>query len=63
MVAYPDDPSHQQDLPAFAKSQERLTRFGQLLYSSAGAGVDINAELDSLQVDLQALAGGGDPEP
>jgi hypothetical protein len=63
MLAFPDDPTHQQDMPAFEKSQERLSRFAELLNSEAGAGVDIDAELDALEADLQAIIGGDERAP
>ena len=55
MLGFPDVPSHQEDLPAPGKTQKRLAQFAQLLDSNAGAGVDIDAELDALQADLESI--------
>jgi multiple sugar transport system substrate-binding protein len=53
MLGYPDNPNHEANMPNFARAVERYNEF-QSLYRGT-PGVDIDAELDRLQVDLQAI--------
>ena len=55
MLAYPDIPSHQGDFPGYTKGQARLGTFYALIQSDAGADIDMGAEMDKLQADLQAI--------
>jgi len=57
MLGYPDVPSHQADMPSFADTQARLLAFTQVLASDEGADMDLDAELDRLEADLQAIIG------
>ena len=56
MLRFPDVPSHQSDFPGFLPGQQRLAELSQLLSSEAGADLDVDAALDELQADLQAMA-------
>jgi len=53
MLGYPDNPNHQSNMPNFARATERINEFQSLWRGTAG--VDIDAELDALQTDLQAI--------
>ncbi len=59
MLGFPDVPSSQSDLPDAIQLQERMVAFRAALLSDAGAGMDVDAELDRLQADLQALVDDG----
>lgn len=50
---YPDNPSHEGNMPNFNKADERQAAFWSLLIGTEG--LDVNAELDTLQADLQAI--------
>ncbi|RLD09192.1 MAG: sugar ABC transporter substrate-binding protein [Chloroflexota bacterium] len=52
-LAYPETPNHESNLPNYAKAYDRIGAF-QTLYETE-AGLDINAELDKLIADLQAI--------
>lgn len=52
-LAYPDNPNHEEGMPSFLESSARYTEYGQVVDNNADA--DVNAELDSLQTDLQAI--------
>ncbi len=52
-LAYPDVPNHESNLPNYAKAYDRIGAF-QTLYEST-PDLDINAELDQLVSDLQAI--------
>lgn len=52
-AAYPDIPSHEGFMPNFNKADERTSAFWTLLIGTDG--LDVNAELDKLQSDLQAI--------
>lgn len=53
MLGYPDNPNHQSNMPNYARATERINQF-QSLYRGT-PGLDIDAELDTLKVDLQAI--------
>jgi multiple sugar transport system substrate-binding protein len=46
---------HESDHPNWQKGQDRVGAFSTLLYGDTGVDMDVNAELDSLQADLQAI--------
>ncbi|HDQ74135.1 MAG TPA: extracellular solute-binding protein [Chloroflexi bacterium] len=52
-LAYPDVPNHESDLPNYAKAYDRIGAF-QTLYETE-PNLDIDAELDKLVQDLQAI--------
>ena len=52
-LAYPDIPSHEQDMPNFLKSQDRWGAFWSKLVSTPG--LDIEAEIDALLADLTVI--------
>jgi len=52
-LAYPDVPNHESNLPNYSKAYDRIGAF-QTLYETE-AGLDIDAELDTLVSDLQAI--------
>jgi multiple sugar transport system substrate-binding protein len=52
-LAYPDVPNHESNLPNYSKAYDRIGAF-QTLYETE-AGLDIDAELDKLVSDLQAI--------
>lgn len=52
-LAYPDNPSHESNMPNFAKADDRIKAF-QTLYENT-AGLDLDKELDTLITDLQAI--------
>jgi multiple sugar transport system substrate-binding protein len=52
-LAYPDIPSHEEGLPSLLEATDRYTVFAQLLDSTAD--VDIDAEIETLLADLQAI--------
>ena len=52
-LAYPDIPNHESNLPNYAKAYDRIGAF-QTLYETE-ADLDINAEIDTLISDLQAI--------
>lgn len=52
-LSYPDNPSHEANIPNFAKADDRIKAF-QSLYESE-AGLDLDAELDKLVAQLQAI--------
>jgi multiple sugar transport system substrate-binding protein len=53
MLGYPDNPNHQSNMPNYARATERINEF-QSLYRGT-PGLDIDAELTTLQTDLQAI--------
>jgi hypothetical protein len=53
MLAYPDSPNHQSYMPNFAKAKTALQAF-QNKYRTT-SGLDINAELTTLQKTLQGI--------
>jgi multiple sugar transport system substrate-binding protein len=48
-------PNHEYDFPNFAKGQQRLNDFRTLLYGDTGKDIDLKAELDRLEADLQKI--------
>jgi len=54
-LEYATVPHHESYYPNFSKGQARFTDFTTLLYGDTGKDIDVNAELDKLQSDLQAI--------
>ncbi|MDX2162605.1 MAG: extracellular solute-binding protein [bacterium] len=54
-LAYAAVPNHESDNPLFARTQQRFADFRTLLYGDTGATIDLEAELDRLEADLQAI--------
>lgn len=52
-LEYPDIPSHEQDMPNFQKSNERIGTFFSELNSSGD--VDVDAAMDALEADLAKI--------
>lgn len=52
-LAYPDNPNHEEGMPSFLESSDRYAAFLQVVDNNADA--DVDAELDVLQADLQAI--------
>ena len=52
---YAVSPHHESDFPNFQEGFDRLNEFRTLLYSDSGATMDVDAELDKLAADLQAI--------
>ncbi|MEO8612218.1 MAG: extracellular solute-binding protein [Chloroflexota bacterium] len=52
-LSYPDNPNHEEGMPSFLESTDAYTAYAQIVDNNADA--DVNAELDKLQVDLQAI--------
>jgi len=52
-LPYPDVPNHESNLPNYAKAYDRIGAF-QTLYETE-PGLDIDAELDKLEADLQVI--------
>jgi multiple sugar transport system substrate-binding protein len=48
-------PNHEYDFPNFNKGQQRFADFRTLLYGDTGKDIDLKAELDKLEADLQAI--------
>jgi multiple sugar transport system substrate-binding protein len=48
-------PNHESDFPNFKKGMDRFTAFRTLLYSDGGDKLDLKAEIDKLEKDLQAI--------
>ncbi len=55
-LTYPDNPNHEEAMPAFLEASARYAEYSQLVDNNADA--DVNAELDALQADLEAIFGG-----
>jgi len=51
----PIDLHHESDHPNWQKGTDRVAAFNTLLFGDTGAEMDVNAELDTLQSDLQAI--------
>jgi len=49
------NPHHEEWYPNFNKGQNRFEDFRVLIYSEGGATMDVDAELDRLEADLQAI--------
>jgi multiple sugar transport system substrate-binding protein len=54
-LEYAAVPNHESDYPNFARGQQRFADFRTLLYGDTGADIDLQAEIDRLEADLQAL--------
>lgn len=52
-LAYPDVPNHEEGMPSFLEASARYVEYGQRVDNNADA--DVDAELDLLQADLQAI--------
>ena len=52
-MSYPDNPNHESGMPNFLKASDTYTTFASLYQSTPG--LDLDAELDALIVDLQAV--------
>lgn len=52
-MSYPDNPNHEEGLPDFLKATDRYNAFVQLI--SNEPGLDIDAEIETLLTDLQAI--------
>jgi multiple sugar transport system substrate-binding protein len=52
-LSYPDNPNHEEGMPNFLESSDRYVAYGQVVDNNADA--DVNAELDLLEADLQAI--------
>lgn len=52
-LSYPDNPNHEEGMPSFLEATDRYTQYTQVVDNNADA--DVNAELDTLQADLQAI--------
>jgi multiple sugar transport system substrate-binding protein len=52
-LAYPDNPNHEEGMPGFLEASDRYTVYLQQVDNNADA--DVDAELDTLQTDLQAI--------
>lgn len=54
-LGYAAVPNHETDNPLFARTQQRFADFRTLILGDTGADIDIDAELDKLEADLQAI--------
>lgn len=54
-LTYAVTPHHESDFPNFQKGQDRFAAFRTLLLGDTGADIDVDAELDKLAADLQAI--------
>lgn len=52
-LAYPDNPNHEEAMPSFLETTDRYTEYIDFVNNNADA--DIDAELDQLVVDMQAI--------
>jgi len=52
-LAFPDSPNHEEGMPSFLEASARYVEYAQVVDNNADA--DVNAELDALQADLQAI--------
>lgn len=52
-LAYPDIPNHEEGMPSFLEASAAYVAYGQIVDNNADA--DVNAELDALQAELQAI--------
>lgn len=48
-------PNHESDYPNFNKGQQRFAEFRTLMGGETGKDIDVNAEIDKLVADLQAI--------
>jgi len=54
-LEYATVPHHESYYPNYAKGQQRFNDFRTLMYGDTGETMDVKAELDKLQSDLQAI--------
>ncbi|MFN8528616.1 MAG: extracellular solute-binding protein [Anaerolineae bacterium] len=54
-LAYAVAQNHETWNPGFAQTQQRFNDLRTLIYGDTGATIDLNAEIDRLQSDLQAI--------
>jgi multiple sugar transport system substrate-binding protein len=54
-LEYATVPHHESYYPNYAKGQQRFNDFRTLMYGDTGESMDVNAELDKLQSDLQTI--------
>ena len=54
-LEYATVPHHESYYPNYAKGQQRFNDFRTLMYGDTGESMDLKAELDKLQSDLQAI--------
>jgi multiple sugar transport system substrate-binding protein len=52
-LAFPDNPNHEEGMPSFLEASARYAEYQQIIDNNADA--DVDAELDALQADLQAI--------
>jgi multiple sugar transport system substrate-binding protein len=52
-LSFPDNPNHEEGMPGFLESSARYAQYAQFVDNNADA--DVNAELDTLRADLQAI--------
>ncbi len=52
---YAAQPNHESWNPAFAQTQQRFNDLRTLIYGDTGADIDLEAEIERLEADLQAL--------
>ena len=52
-LAYPDNPNHEESMPSFLEATNAYTEYTQIVDNNGDA--DVDAELDALQVNLQAI--------
>ncbi len=52
-LQYPDNPNHEEGMPSFLEASARYGEYGQLVDNNADE--DVDAALDALQGDLQAI--------
>jgi multiple sugar transport system substrate-binding protein len=53
--ANPIELHHESDHPNWQKGADRVAAFNTLLFGDTGAEIDVNAELDTLEADLNAI--------
>jgi hypothetical protein len=46
---------HESNMTNYGKATDRVFAFQTFLFSDAGQGMDVNAELDKLLADVQAI--------
>lgn len=54
-IALAPNPHHEEWYPNFSKGQVRFQDFRTLIGSDSGGEIDVNAEFDKLQADIQAI--------
>lgn len=51
----PGNKHHESNMPNYGKATDRVFAFQTLLFGDSGETMDVNAELDTLQADVQAI--------